>query len=92
MFSSDVMDINLVLLHYRCKLESVMAEVDRILRPEGTFIIRDDMETIGEVEKMVKSMKWEVKTTQSKDNEGLLSIKKSWWRPTQTETIESAIA
>ncbi|KAG5396423.1 hypothetical protein IGI04_018237 [Brassica rapa subsp. trilocularis] len=79
-------------LRKRCKLESVMAEVDRILRPEGTFIIRDDMETIGEVEKMVKSMKWEVKTTQSKDNEGLLSIKKSWWRPTQTETIESAIA
>ncbi|WZZ49511.1 hypothetical protein YC2023_049618 [Brassica napus] len=79
-------------LRKRCKLESVMAEVDRILRPEGTFIIRDDMETIGEVEKMVKSMKWEVKTTQSKDNEGLLSIKKSWWRPTQTETIKSAIA
>lgn len=69
-----------------------MAEVDRILRPEGTFIIRDDMETIGEVEKMVKSMKWEVKTTQSKDNEGLLSINKSWWRPTQAETIKSAIA
>ncbi|CAN7009781.1 unnamed protein product [Brassica oleracea var. botrytis] len=79
-------------LRKRCKLESVMAEVDRILRPEGTFIIRDDMETIGEVEKMVKSMKWKVKTTQSKDNEGLLSIKKSWWRPTQTETIKSAIA
>ncbi|KAJ0240087.1 methyltransferase PMT25 [Hirschfeldia incana] len=79
-------------LRKRCNLESVMAEVDRILRPEGTFIIRDDMETIGEVEKMVKSMKWEVKITQSKDSEGLLSIKKSWWRPTQTETIKSAIA
>lgn len=71
---------------------SVMAEIDRVLRPQGTFIIRDDMETIGEVEKMVKSMKWNVKITQSKDNEGLLSIQKSWWRPTETETIKSAIA
>ncbi|XP_018489055.1 transcription factor ILR3-like isoform X1 [Raphanus sativus] len=28
----------------RCSLVSVMAEVDRILRPQGTFIVRDDME------------------------------------------------
>ncbi|CAH2059450.1 unnamed protein product [Thlaspi arvense] len=79
-------------LRKRCNLESVMAEIDRILRPEGTFIVRDDIETIGEVEKMVKSMKWKVKTTQSKDNEVLLSVQKSWWRPTETETIKSAIA
>ncbi|CAE6028791.1 unnamed protein product [Arabidopsis arenosa] len=79
-------------LRKRCNLVSVMAEIDRILRPQGTFIIRDDMETLGEVEKMVKSMKWNVKMTQSKDNEGLLSIQKSWWRPAETETIKSAIA
>ncbi|CAL9235496.1 unnamed protein product [Arabidopsis halleri] len=79
-------------LRKRCNLVSVMAEIDRILRPQGTFIIRDDMETLGEVEKMVKSMKWKVKMTQSKDNEGLLSIQKSWWRPAETETIKSAIA
>ncbi|KAL9301620.1 putative methyltransferase PMT25 [Arabidopsis thaliana] len=79
-------------LRKRCNLVSVMAEIDRILRPQGTFIIRDDMETLGEVEKMVKSMKWKVKMTQSKDNEGLLSIEKSWWRPEETETIKSAIA
>jgi len=51
-----------------------MAEVDRIRRPQGTFIVRDDMETIGEIEKMVKSMKWNVRMTYSKDGEGLLSV------------------
>ncbi|KAJ4916824.1 putative methyltransferase PMT24 [Raphanus sativus] len=79
-------------LKKRCNLVSVMAEVDRILRPQGTFIVRDDMETIGEIEKMVKCLQWNVKLTQSKDGEGVLSVQKSWWRPTEVETITSAIA
>lgn len=79
-------------MHYRCNLVSVMAEIDRILRPQGTLIIRDDVETIGEVEKMVKSMNWNVKLSQSKDNESVLSVQKSLWRPMETETIKSAIA
>ncbi|CAN8313598.1 unnamed protein product [Cochlearia groenlandica] len=78
-------------LKKRCSLVSVMAEVDRILRPQGTFIVRDDAETIGEMEKMVKSMKWNVRMTQSKDGQGFLSVQKSMWRPTETETITSAI-
>ncbi|CAF2044854.1 hypothetical protein HID58_034579 [Brassica napus] len=79
-------------LKKRCNLVSVMAEVDRILRPQGTFIVRDDSETIGEIEKMVKSLKWDVRMTQSKDGEGVLAVQKSWWRPTEVETITSAIA
>ncbi|CAK9140032.1 unnamed protein product [Ilex paraguariensis] len=31
----------------RCKLVSVIAEVDRILRPEGKLIVRDNIEIIG---------------------------------------------
>ncbi|CAF1928737.1 unnamed protein product [Brassica oleracea var. botrytis] len=68
-----------------------MAEMDRILRPQGTFIVRDDNETIGEIEKMVKSLKWDVRMTQSKDG-GVLAVQKSWWRPTEVDTITSAIA
>ena len=77
---------------FRCSLVSAMAEVDRILRPQGTFIVRDDMETIGEIEKMVKSMKWNVRMTHSKDGEGVLSVQKSLWRPTEVETVTWAIA
>ncbi|KAH0866203.1 hypothetical protein HID58_083414 [Brassica napus] len=36
-----------------CSLVSVMAEVNRILRPQGTFIVSDDMEKIGEIQKMI---------------------------------------
>ncbi|KAH0871643.1 hypothetical protein HID58_078665 [Brassica napus] len=79
-------------LKKRCNLVSVIAEVDRILRPQGTFIVRDDTEKIGEIEKMVESLKWDVRMTHSKYGEGVISVQKSWWRPTEVETITSAIA
>lgn len=68
-----------------------MAEVDRILRPEGKLIVRDNNEVIGEIESMAKSMKWEIRMVFSKDNEGLLFVRKTMWRPTETELIKYAI-
>ncbi|KAA8546482.1 hypothetical protein F0562_002779 [Nyssa sinensis] len=78
-------------LKKRCKLVAVIAEVDRILRPEGKLIVRDNVATIAEVENMVKSLQWKIQLTYSKDNEGLLCVKKTLWRPTEAETIMSAI-
>ncbi|CAH8389539.1 unnamed protein product [Eruca vesicaria subsp. sativa] len=79
-------------LKQRCNLTAVVAEVDRVLRPEGKLIVRDDAETIREVEVMVKAMKWEVRMTYSKEKEGLLSVQKSMWRPKDVETLTYAIA
>ncbi|WZZ16602.1 hypothetical protein YC2023_109691 [Brassica napus] len=75
----------------RCSLVSVIVEVDRILRPQGTFIVNDGMEKIGEIEKMMESLKWNVRMTHSRYGEGVISVQKSWWRPTEVETITSAI-
>ncbi|KAK3428179.1 hypothetical protein EUGRSUZ_F04286 [Eucalyptus grandis] len=79
-------------LKKRCKLVPVLAEVDRILRPEGILIVRDDMEIISEIESMAKSLQWEVRFTHSEDNTGLLCVQKTFWRPVNVETIASAIA
>ncbi|KAJ6419335.1 hypothetical protein OIU84_029445 [Salix udensis] len=76
----------------RCSMAAVFAEVDRILRPEGKLIVRDNVETINELENMARSMKWEVRMTYSKDKEGLLCVQKSMWRPTESETLTYAIA
>lgn len=76
----------------RCKLVAVVAEVDRILRPEGKLIVRDNIETINELEGMLKSMHWEVRMTYAKDKEGLLCVQKSMWRPKESETVKYAIA
>ncbi|KAK7256982.1 hypothetical protein RIF29_30632 [Crotalaria pallida] len=78
-------------LKKRCNCEAVVAEVDRILRPEGTLIVRDTVEAISALEGLVKSMHWEVCMSSSKDNEGLFSVQKSMWRPKELETVEYAM-
>ncbi|KAI3955606.1 hypothetical protein MKW92_028608 [Papaver armeniacum] len=79
-------------LKTRCSLVAVMAEVDRILRPEGKLIVRDKVEIIKEVEKMAESLQWDIRLTYNKENEGLLCLQKTIWRPKEVETIASAIA
>ncbi|BBH08736.1 S-adenosyl-L-methionine-dependent methyltransferases superfamily protein [Prunus dulcis] len=86
----NVMDMRAV--YGGCNLVAVIAEVDRILRPEGKLIIWDNAETLNEVESMAKSLQWDIRFTYSKDNEGLLCIQKTFWRPAEKETILSAIA
>ncbi|XP_061360856.1 probable methyltransferase PMT27 [Gastrolobium bilobum] len=71
-------------LKNRCKLVPVIAEVDRILRPEGMLIVRDEPSAIGEVENLLKSMHWEIT---SKNQEGLLCAKKATWRPDSYVTL-----
>lgn len=77
---------------FRCNILAVIAEVDRILRPEGYLVIRDNVETIGEIESMAKSLHWDIRLTYSKNGEGFLCIQKTFWRPTKVETVASAIA
>ncbi|XP_022774756.1 probable methyltransferase PMT26 [Durio zibethinus] len=76
----------------RCNFVVVVTEVDRILRPEGKLIVRDNVETISDLENILRSMQWEVHMTYSKDKEGLLLVQKSMWRPKDVETITYAIA
>ncbi|CAN0877399.1 Probable methyltransferase PMT26 [Linum grandiflorum] len=75
----------------KCNVVPLIVEVDRILRPEGKLIVRDNAETVSEVEKILRSMKWEIRMTYSKDGEGLLSAQKTTWRPEESETLDYAI-
>ncbi|CAN6459047.1 unnamed protein product [Victoria cruziana] len=74
-------------LRKKCNIIAVVAEVDRILRPDGKIIVRDDMETINEIQNLVKSLHWEVRLTYSKDKEGLLCAKKKMWRPGESSSM-----
>lgn len=67
---------------YRCTLEVAMAEFDRILRPGGKLIMRDEASIVAEVLDLLKSLHWEVFLNHSKNQEGILSAQKSYWRPT----------
>ncbi|XP_055811551.1 probable methyltransferase PMT26 [Solanum dulcamara] len=76
----------------KCGLPTIVAEVDRILRPGGKLIVRDKEETITELESMLKSMHYEISMTYSKDKEGLLYCQKTMWRPKDVETLTYVIA
>ncbi|KAL1199715.1 putative methyltransferase PMT27 [Cardamine amara subsp. amara] len=73
-------------LKTRCNLTPVMAEVDRIVRPGGKLIVRDESNVIREVENMLKSLHWDVHLTFSKHQEGILSAQKGFWRPDTIQT------
>ncbi|KAG9131651.1 hypothetical protein Leryth_009408 [Lithospermum erythrorhizon] len=76
----------------KCNYMAFIAEVDRLLRPEGNIIVRDNVQTITELENMFRSMNWEIRMTFSKDNEGLLCAMKTKWRPDDSERVTYAIA
>ncbi|KAK4256813.1 hypothetical protein QN277_006490 [Acacia crassicarpa] len=75
-----------------CNLTGVVAEVDRILRPSGKFLVRDKSETIQEIEEIVKSLHWKILTSNSNDKNGFLGAEKSTWRPKKKETLLYALA
>ncbi|XP_047331213.1 probable methyltransferase PMT27 [Impatiens glandulifera] len=64
-------------LRKRCDLTPVVVEIDRIVRPGGKLIVRDDALSLKEVEKLLDSLHWKVKTTP----EGALYAQKTAWRP-----------
>ncbi|KAL2498575.1 putative methyltransferase PMT26 [Abeliophyllum distichum] len=76
----------------KCNFMALVAEADRILRPEGKLIVRDTVEIINELESLLKSMHWDIRMTYSKNKEGMLCAQKTMWRPKETETISYAIA
>ncbi|XP_076955471.1 putative methyltransferase PMT27 [Bidens hawaiensis] len=65
------------MLAKRCKIAPAVVEMDRILRPGGQLIIRDDSKTIMEVEELLKSLHWDILAKKR----GILSARKSTWRP-----------
>ncbi|KAI3767946.1 hypothetical protein L2E82_18375 [Cichorium intybus] len=68
-------------LKTRCKIKPLMAEIDRILRPGGNLIARDESSMINEIENLLKSLHWEVNLTFTSKQEGIICGRKSTWRP-----------
>ncbi|KAJ1276229.1 hypothetical protein BS78_05G198700 [Paspalum vaginatum] len=67
----------------RCKMEDVLLEMDRILRPEGTVILRDDVEVLLKVQRTVQGMQWRTLMANHEDGPNirekvLFAVKKYW--------------
>lgn len=67
----------------RCEMEDILLEMDRILRPEGSVIIRDDVEMLLKVKRVTDRMDWESRIVDHEDGplqrEKLLFAVKKYW-------------
>ncbi|CAL9091220.1 unnamed protein product [Musa textilis] len=67
----------------RCEMEDILLEMDRILRPEGTVIIRDDVDILVKIKSIANGMRWNSRLADHEDGplqrEKLLLVVKTYW-------------
>ncbi|XP_014490279.1 probable methyltransferase PMT13 [Vigna radiata var. radiata] len=68
----------------RCSLVDLMVEIDRILRPEGTVVVRDAPEVIDKVARIAGAVRWKPtiydKEPESHGREKILVATKTLWK------------
>ncbi len=64
-------------LYFRCDIMEVAAEIDRILRPDRWFVLRDTTEMIKKMRPVLKSLHYETVVVKQQ----FLVAKKGFWRP-----------
>lgn len=68
---------------YRCNEEDILLEMDRILRPEGAVIIRDQADVLNKVKRIASGMRWKLKMVDHEDGplipEKILFAVKQYW-------------
>lgn len=66
-----------------CKLEDILLEMDRILRPEGAVMFRDEVDVLIKVKKIAKAMRWNTNMMDHEDGplvpEKILVVVKQYW-------------
>lgn len=64
-------------------MEDILLEMDRILRPEGAVILRDEVDVLNKVRKAVTGMRWDAKMLDHEDGplvpEKILVAVKRYW-------------
>ncbi|CAA0838068.1 Probable methyltransferase PMT14 [Striga hermonthica] len=69
--------------HDWCQFEDILLEMDRILRPEGTVIFRDEVDVLNKVKKIAGGMRWDLKMVDHEDGplvpyKILVAVKQYW--------------
>ncbi|GMH16853.1 hypothetical protein Nepgr_018694 [Nepenthes gracilis] len=67
----------------KCNAEDILLEMDRILRPEGAVVFRDEADVLVKVKRIVSGMRWKTKMVDHEDGpletEKLLFAVKPYW-------------
>ncbi|KAK7390032.1 hypothetical protein VNO78_25330 [Psophocarpus tetragonolobus] len=70
----------------RCDMVDILLEMDRILRPQGSVILRDDVDVLTEVKSIVDEMQWDARITDHEEGpyerqKILIAVKEYWTAP-----------
>lgn len=90
----DLIHANEVISMYqnRCDITDILLEMDRILRPEGIVIFRDDVDALVKVKHIVDGMRWKSQLANHEagplNRQKLLIAVKQYWTGTQKEGTE----
>ena len=61
-----------------------MVEMDRVLRPDGTILVRDSPEVIDKVARIARAVRWTAtihkKEPESNGREKILVLTKTFWK------------
>ncbi|XP_051148792.1 probable methyltransferase PMT2 [Andrographis paniculata] len=67
----------------KCEFEDILLEMDRILRPEGAVLFRDEVDVLVKVKKIIAGMRWDSKMVDHEDGplvpEKVLVAVKQYW-------------
>lgn len=73
----------------KCGVEDILLEMDRILRPEGAVVLRDNVEVLNKVRGTVMGMRWKSKLLDHEDGphvpEKILIAVKEYWVGSEEE-------
>lgn len=74
----------------RCEAEDILLEMDRILRPEGSVIVRDDVDVLVKLKRMIDGMNYDSQIVDHEDGplerQKLLFAVKSYWTAPSTSS------
>lgn len=77
----------------KCNAEEILLEMDRILRPEGGVILRDEVDVLMKVKRIAAGMRWTTKMIDHEDGplltEKVLFVVKQYWVAAETNSTSS---
>lgn len=70
-------------------MEDILLEMDRILRPEGSVIIRDDVDLLVKLKSITDGMRWDSQIIDHEDGplrrEKILLVVKTYWTSSSSD-------
>ena len=65
--SNQLSSLNTSIHSYRCDMTRIVLEMDRILRPGGTALIRDFTDVVQDIETIAKSARWKTRIMETEN-------------------------